>query len=134
MSREDILKKVNEIFWDVIDDDTIEVVEETTAADIEDWDSLTHITLISAMDHADAAPEIPEEADAVSSKRGWRWTFSAPACMMGGEAEGEGTECAGSSGAMCWRRRALPCPGGPACPLCWRCARPAVSPRTAAAA
>ena len=52
------------------------------------WLSKPHITLISAMDHADAAPEIPEEADAASSKRGWRWTFSAPACMMGGEAEG----------------------------------------------
>ena len=52
MSREDILKKVNEIFWDVFDDDTIEVVEETTAADIEDWDSLTHITLISEVESA----------------------------------------------------------------------------------
>ncbi len=52
MSREEILRKVNEIFWDVFDDDTIEVVEETTAADIEDWDSLTHITLISEVENA----------------------------------------------------------------------------------
>ena len=52
MSREEILRKVNEIFWNVFDDDTIEVVEETTAADIEDWDSLTHITLISEVENA----------------------------------------------------------------------------------
>lgn len=52
MSREEILKKVNEIFWEVFDDDSIEVKEETTAADIEDWDSLTHITLISEVENA----------------------------------------------------------------------------------
>ncbi len=50
MSREEILKKVNEIFWDVFDDESIVVTEETTAADIEDWDSLTHITLISEVE------------------------------------------------------------------------------------
>lgn len=50
MSREEILRKVNEIFWDVFDDESIEVKEETTAADIEDWDSLTHITLISEVE------------------------------------------------------------------------------------
>ena len=50
MSREEILKKVNEIFWDVFDDESIVVTEETTAADLEDWDSLTHITLISEIE------------------------------------------------------------------------------------
>lgn len=52
MSRNEILEKVNEIFHDVFDDDTIVVSEETTAADIEDWDSLTHITLISEVENA----------------------------------------------------------------------------------
>ena len=50
MSREQILEKVNEIFRDVFDDEEIEVLEETTADDIEDWDSLTHITLISEIE------------------------------------------------------------------------------------
>ncbi len=50
MTRAEILEKVNEIFHDVFDDESIEVVEGTTADDIEDWDSLTHITLISEIE------------------------------------------------------------------------------------
>lgn len=52
MSREEILKKVNDIFHDVFDDDSIVVSEETTADDVEDWDSLMHITLISEVESA----------------------------------------------------------------------------------
>lgn len=52
MSRDVILKKVNEIFSEVFDDPSLEVTEEMTAADIEDWDSLTHITLISEVESA----------------------------------------------------------------------------------
>lgn len=51
MDREEILAKVNEIFWDVFDDEGIEISEETTADDIEDWDSLTHITLIAEIEN-----------------------------------------------------------------------------------
>ena len=50
MTRAEILDKVNEIFHDVFDDDSIVVEESTTAEDIEDWDSLTHITLISEIE------------------------------------------------------------------------------------
>lgn len=50
MNRTEILKKINEIFQDVFDDESIIVVEDTTAEDIEDWDSLTHITLISEIE------------------------------------------------------------------------------------
>ena len=52
MSREDILEKVNEIFREVFEDDDIVVTEATTANDIEDWDSLMHITLISEIESA----------------------------------------------------------------------------------
>ena len=52
MEREEIFKKINEIFAEVFDDDSIVVTEETSAKDIEDWDSLTHITLISAVEEA----------------------------------------------------------------------------------
>ncbi len=51
MTRQDIFKKLNEVFSDVFDEE-ITVTEETTAADIEDWDSLTHITLISEVEDA----------------------------------------------------------------------------------
>lgn len=52
MTRNGILEKVTAIFRDVFDDDTIVIGEETTAADIEDWDSLTHITLVSEIEDA----------------------------------------------------------------------------------
>ena len=52
MKREEIFEKLNEIVADVFEDDTIEVKETTSSADIEDWDSLTHITLISAVEDA----------------------------------------------------------------------------------
>ena len=50
MSREEILKKVNEVFTDVFDDKSLVVSDNTTASDIEDWDSLMHITLISSIE------------------------------------------------------------------------------------
>ncbi len=50
MNREEVFKKINDIFIDVFDDTSIVVGEETSAKDIEDWDSLTHITLISAVE------------------------------------------------------------------------------------
>ena len=50
MSRAEIFEKLTNIFRDVFDDDSIELKEGTTAADIEDWDSLTHIMLLSAVE------------------------------------------------------------------------------------
>ena len=47
---DEIYERLNEVFRDVFDDDSIEVNENTTAADIEDWDSLNHITLIDAVE------------------------------------------------------------------------------------
>ena len=51
MNRQEIFEKLNEIFSDVFDEE-ITVTAETTSADIEDWDSLTHITLISEVEDA----------------------------------------------------------------------------------
>lgn len=50
MSREEICEQLNEVFRDVFDDDTIEVNDQTTSRDIEDWDSLEHINLIAAIE------------------------------------------------------------------------------------
>ena len=50
MTREEVYEKLNEVFQDVFDDETITVNDHTTAEDIEDWDSLNHINLIVAVE------------------------------------------------------------------------------------
>lgn len=51
MTNQEIFEKLNEIFSDVFDEE-ITVTAETTSADVEEWDSLTHITLISEVEEA----------------------------------------------------------------------------------
>ena len=50
MTRADIMAKLNEIFCDVFDDEDIVLTNETTADDIEDWDSLEQINLLVAIE------------------------------------------------------------------------------------
>jgi len=50
MERNDILQKVNEVFIDNLDDESIVLTENTTANDIEEWDSLTHVQLVVAIE------------------------------------------------------------------------------------
>ncbi len=50
MTHEEIMEKVNEIFRDVFDDDTLMITDSTNSDDIEDWDSLEHISLIISME------------------------------------------------------------------------------------
>lgn len=50
METTEILKDVNQIFIEVLDDDNIVLHNETTADDVEEWDSLTHIQLIVAVE------------------------------------------------------------------------------------
>ena len=49
MTRQEIFEKLNQVFSDVFDEE-ITVTDETTASDIDGWDSLTHITLISEVE------------------------------------------------------------------------------------
>ncbi len=52
MERKIIFEKLKEIFIDVLDLDECELTEETSADDIEEWDSLSHIQLIVAIEKA----------------------------------------------------------------------------------
>lgn len=50
MEIDNILDQVQEIFIDVLDDDEIVINSETTANDVEEWDSLNHIQLVVAIE------------------------------------------------------------------------------------
>ena len=50
METEQITSDVNQIFKDVMENDNIKVNDGTTAKDIEEWDSLTNIQLIVAIE------------------------------------------------------------------------------------
>ena len=50
MTQQEVLAKVTEIFRDVLDEDSIMLKPETTADDIDEWDSLTHIQLVVAIE------------------------------------------------------------------------------------
>lgn len=50
MTHEEIMQKLNAIFQDIFDDDSIVVTESTTADDIDEWDSLEHINLVDTVE------------------------------------------------------------------------------------
>ena len=50
MEKNQILAEVQEIFREVLDNEEIVSANETTADDIEEWDSLNHIQLIVAIE------------------------------------------------------------------------------------
>lgn len=50
MERSEIVSQINEIFIDTLDNEEIVISESTTANDIDEWDSLTHIQLVVAIE------------------------------------------------------------------------------------
>ena len=52
MENKDVYDRLTEIFHDVFDDDSIVVTPELSAADIEEWDSLTHIRLVVSIERS----------------------------------------------------------------------------------
>jgi acyl carrier protein len=52
MEKADILKQVNDIFIDILDNDDIVLTYESSAKDVDDWDSLNHIQLVVAIEKA----------------------------------------------------------------------------------
>ena len=51
MTRAEVYERLNGVFQDVFDDETITVNDGTTSEDIEDWDSLEHINLVVAVEN-----------------------------------------------------------------------------------
>jgi len=50
MKKDTILERMSEVIRDVLDNDAITLTRQTTADDIEEWDSLAHITIIVAIE------------------------------------------------------------------------------------
>lgn len=50
MTEREVFTRLDRVFQEVFDDPSIRVTPNTTSDDIEDWDSLEHITLISAVE------------------------------------------------------------------------------------
>lgn len=49
-NKKKIRDSLNDVFRDVFEDGTIEIFDEMTSKDIENWDSLMHITLVIAIE------------------------------------------------------------------------------------
>jgi acyl carrier protein len=50
MKRKDILSQISEIFIDTLENEKLIIEETTQAIDIDEWDSLTHIILVVAIE------------------------------------------------------------------------------------
>ena len=50
MTREEVYVRLNKVFREVLDDDSIELRDETVASDVNGWDSFEHINLIVAVE------------------------------------------------------------------------------------
>lgn len=50
MERKEIFERLNEIFVDILDLEKVDLTEETCSDDIDEWDSLSHIQLIVAIE------------------------------------------------------------------------------------
>lgn len=50
MTREEILKGISEVFAHTLDEEKIQLSENSKADDVEGWDSLTHVQLVVAVE------------------------------------------------------------------------------------
>ena len=52
MERNEIFERLNEIFADILDLEIVNLTDQTCSDDIDEWDSLSHIQLIVAIEKA----------------------------------------------------------------------------------
>ena len=65
MTPDQILETLTDVFRDVFDDDALVLTRETTANDIEEWDSLNQIKLILGCEQAFNLRLKPREINAL---------------------------------------------------------------------
>ncbi|MFH1119576.1 MAG: acyl carrier protein [Bacteroidota bacterium] len=79
MDKSEVLEQLQEIFRDTLDNEEIILTYETTANDVEEWDSLTHIHLVVSIEkhfkvrftskEIQSWKDIGELADGILSKK-----------------------------------------------------------------
>ena len=52
MEKNEIIKKLTTIFHEIFGDNTIILRDDLTAADVENWDSLTHMLMITKVEES----------------------------------------------------------------------------------
>ena len=78
MSRQEILEGVADVICKIFDDESLEITESTTAADVDEWDSLEQINILVAVERkfgvkfsvgdVEGLRNVGELVDLVSSK------------------------------------------------------------------
>lgn len=51
MDRDEVMAKVTEIAREIFDDEGLELYDDTIAADVDGWDSLTHLSLMNEIEN-----------------------------------------------------------------------------------
>jgi acyl carrier protein len=67
MDRQQVMDRLQDVFRDVFDDDSIVLRPETTAADIPGWDSLAQIKIIISCEKALSVRLKPREINALEN-------------------------------------------------------------------
>ncbi len=80
MDDVEIYNRLTSIFMDILDNDDIVLTPDTTAADIDEWDSLSHILLVVSTESVfsikfnvgeiEALENVGQFADLIMEKRG----------------------------------------------------------------
>jgi acyl carrier protein len=65
--EQQIREKLNVIFRNIFDDETLQIYDTMSAADVENWDSLTHINLIVAIEKGFKISMTTKEVQALSN-------------------------------------------------------------------
>lgn len=60
-------ERLQEVFRDVFDDPGLELTEATTSADIEEWDSLQHVTLLFRLEDEFGVEFVGDEAASLAN-------------------------------------------------------------------